>query len=82
MRIRTIVRATLTVAALAALGGCATVPERAWANGQAMSSSHAYRKAMSGDLSLDTQKRLKSAANPLRLRYREVPYPAFGEWWW
>jgi hypothetical protein len=82
MRIRTILRATLAAVAVAAVTGCAGVSQRAWANGQAMSSSRAYQKAMSGDLSLDTQKRLKAAANPLRLRHREVPYPAFGEWWW
>jgi hypothetical protein len=75
-------RAALAAAALATLGACASIPERAWANGQAMSSSRAYQRAMAGDMSLQTQTRLKAGASPLRLRSREVAYPAFGDWWW
>jgi hypothetical protein len=82
MRFRNIARAVAALAAVAALGACASIPQRAWSNGQAMSSSLAYQKAMSGDMSLDTHRRLKAGANPLRLRHREVAYPAFGEWWW
>jgi hypothetical protein len=82
MRFRTFARAAAALAAIATLGGCATISERAWANGQAMSSSRAYQRAMSGDMSLRTQTRLKSGADPLRLRHREVAYPAFGDWWW
>lgn len=82
MRTRLIVRAALAACAIATLGACATIPERAWANGRAMSSSRAHHKAMAGDMSLQTHSRLKAGANPLRLRHREVAYPAFGDWWW
>jgi hypothetical protein len=77
-----LIRLALAAVAVIALNACATIPERAWANGQAMSSSRAYQKAMAGDMSFDTQTRLKSAASPLRLRSREIAYPAFGDWWW
>lgn len=77
-----LIRAVVAVAAVTTLSACVTIPERAWANGQAMSSSRAYQRAMAGDMSLQTQTRLKSGASPLRLRSREVAYPAFGDWWW
>lgn len=81
-RIRKVVRVAAIVTAITTLGACASIPERAWANGQAMTQSRAYRAAASGDMSVRTARELKSASSPLRLRYREVPYPAFGNWWY
>jgi hypothetical protein len=81
MRTRLFVRTALLTFAVAMLGACATVPERAWANGQAMSNSRAYRQAMSGDMSLTTHSELRTAANPLRLNHRERPYAPFTHWW-
>lgn len=81
MRTR-LIRAALAACAVATLGACAAIPERAMANGRAMSSSRAYQKAMSGDMSLQTQRQLKAGASPLRLRSREVAYPPFGDWSW
>ena len=82
MRDRLLLRAALAACAFATLGGCASIPERAWANGQAMSNSIAYDRAMSGDMSLQTVSQLKAAANPRRLNQRDVAYPPFTHWRW
>ena len=65
-----LVRAALAAVIVASLGACMTIPERAWVNGQAMSASPDYQKAMWGmDLRerMAAQRSLQSAANPLRL---------------
>ena len=84
MRNRLLLRAALAACAIATLGGCASfqVSERAWANGQAMSNSIAYDRAMMGDMSLQTVSQLKAAANPRRLNQRDVAYPPFSHWRW
>jgi hypothetical protein len=78
---RTVVRAIAAVAAVAALGACASIPKRAWATGEAMTSSRAYRSVLSGDNSIRAHRELQSTLNPRRLNYREVAFPAFGDWW-
>ena len=78
---RTVVRATVAVVTIAALGACASIPKRAWANGEAMTSSRAYRQVLSGDNSIRAHRELQSTLNPRRLNYREVAFPAFGDWW-
>jgi hypothetical protein len=77
-----VVRVAVVLGAVASLGACASISERAWANGQAMSSSRAYRAAASGDMSVRTARELKSAASPLRLRFQEKPYSPFSDWWY
>ena len=62
-----LVRTAIAAFAIATLGACVTIPERAWANGQAMSASREYRMAMSGDMSLQTMRSLRSSADPRRL---------------
>jgi hypothetical protein len=47
-----------------------------------MTSSRAYQAARFGDMSIRTHRELTRAADARRLGYREVPYPAFGDWWW
>jgi hypothetical protein len=76
-----LLRLALAGIGIATLGACASVPERAWSNGRAMSNSRAYRQAMSGDMSLNTQRQLQSAADPRRLNYRERQYVPFTHWW-
>ena len=80
MRIRSLVRAALAAAAVATLGACATIPERAWANGQAMSNSRVYNQAMRGDMSLRTQSQLRQAADPRWLNHQQLPYKPFSHW--
>jgi hypothetical protein len=79
---RKVVSALFAVAAIASLGGCASIPQRAWDNGRAMTQSRAFRAAASGDMSIRTHRELWSAADARRIGYRESAYPAFGDWWW
>jgi hypothetical protein len=76
------VRAAIVAAALATLSACASIPQRAWANGAAMTQSRAYRSVMSGNQSIQAHHELVWGLNPLNLNYREVDYPAFGQWWY
>ncbi len=85
---RSAVRTAARIAALAglaaALGACASIPKRAWANGEAMSQSRAYRAAISGDNSFATHRMLESSLNPRLLNYTDHPYSPFpkgGAWW-
>lgn len=80
--LRTAVRIAIVAAGLASLGACASIPQRAWANGEAMTSSRAYRSVMSGNTSMQAHRELMSSLNPRRLNFREVNYPAFGQWWY
>ena len=80
--LRGVVRATIVAAAIAALGACASIPQRAWANGEAMTASRAYRSVMSGNTSMQAHRELMWSLNPLQLNSREVNYPAFGQWWY
>lgn len=82
MKIRTVIRATIALAGLASLGACASIPQRAWANGRAMTESRAYQSVMSGNTSIEARRALNASLNPRRLNYREVAYPAFGNWWY
>jgi hypothetical protein len=67
MRTRLIVRFALAAAGLATLGACATIPERAWANGRGMTSTPEYQMKLNGDFSFDTQRRLYVKSSPLSL---------------
>lgn len=64
-----------------ALSACISIPERAWRNGEAMTQSRAYSAVMSGNTSFKAARQLQSSLDPLRLNYREVAYPPFGQWW-
>jgi len=79
---RNVAGKVLALAAVASLGACATIPQRAWDNGRAMSQSRAFRAAASGDVSVRTHRELYSSADARRIGYRDVAYPAFGDWWW
>lgn len=81
-RMRTVVRLAILAAGLASLGACASIPQRAWANGQAMTASRAYRSVMSGNMSMQAHRELMWSLNPRLLNYRQVDYPAFGQWWY
>ena len=78
---RSAIRIALVAASLAALGACASIPQRAWRNGEAMSQSRAYQRAMSGEHGFTLARHMQQSLDPLRLGYQEVAYPAFGQWW-
>jgi hypothetical protein len=73
-------RAVVVVAVLVGLGGCASIPQRAWQNGANLTSSRAYRSMMLGDRSFQTMRSLYSSMDPYRSLYEPVPYPYFGRW--
>jgi hypothetical protein len=79
--IRSVARVTTAVTVVVALSACASIPKRAWANGEAMTSSRAYRQVLSGDNSFRTHRQLQQSLDPRRLNYTEVAFPAFGDWW-
>ena len=81
---KSLIRTTLALLAAGTLGACASIPKRAWANGEAMSSSRAYWEVMSGNNSFRAHRALQSSLDPRRLNYQEVAFPAFpntGSWW-
>jgi hypothetical protein len=77
-----LIRVAVVVSAVSILGACASIPQRAWDNGRAMSQSRAFRAAASGDMSVRTHRELYSSADARRIGYSERAYPAFGDWWW
>jgi starvation-inducible outer membrane lipoprotein len=79
---RMIGRSILALAIAASLGACASIPQRAWANGQAMTTSRGYRAVMSGHASMQAQRSLRTGADPLKALYRQRDYQPFTEWWW
>lgn len=81
-RMRTVVRFAILAAAIASLGACASIPQRAWANGEAMTSSRAYRSVMSGNMSMQAHRELMWSLDPLRLNYQELNYKPFSQWWY
>jgi hypothetical protein len=76
------VRLAIVAGCTVALSACASIPQRAWRNGEAMSSSRAFNSVMNGNTSIQAHRALQQSLDPLRLNYREVAYPAFGQWWY
>jgi hypothetical protein len=62
-----LVRTALAALAVATLGACVTIPERAWVNGQAMTATREYQMKLQGDRSFNTQRSLYVKSNPLTL---------------
>jgi hypothetical protein len=80
--LRTAVRLAIVAAGLASLGACASIPQRAWANGQAMTSSRAYGSVMSGNMSMQAHRELMWSLDPLQLNYQQLSYKPFSQWWY
>ncbi|HYD51023.1 MAG TPA: hypothetical protein VEA99_00295 [Gemmatimonadaceae bacterium] len=74
---RRLVQLVTLAATLTGLGACASIPQRAWQNGEAMSTSNAYRRMMAGDRSVMTQRQLYSSSTPLRHWHSDRPYQPF-----
>jgi hypothetical protein len=79
-RIQQIGRAVVVLVVLAALGGCASIPQRAWDNGANIQSSRAYRSMMRGDRSVQTMRQLYGSMDPYHSLYTPAPYQPFGRW--
>jgi hypothetical protein len=79
-RIQQLGRAVVVVAVLAAVGGCVSIPQRAWQNGASISSSPAYRSMMRGDRSFQTMRQVYGSLDPYRSQYQARPYQPFTHW--
>lgn len=80
--IRTAIRIAVALAVMGGLGACISIPQRAWANGEAMTQSRAYESVMSGNKSIQAHKELMWSLNPRMLNYQQKPYAPFGDWWY
>lgn len=77
---RVVVRTAVILAALASLGACASIPQRAWANGRSMESSRAYYSVLQGNQSIQAHHELMWSLNQ-RVNYQKA-YTPFGQWWY
>ncbi|MGH7616226.1 MAG: hypothetical protein ACREPM_03275, partial [Gemmatimonadaceae bacterium] len=50
-----VVRVASLVVLAGMLAGCVSIPQRAWRNGEALSSSTAYQRVLGGDMSFATR---------------------------
>lgn len=82
-RARTLVRLAIIAVGLASLGACASIPQRAWLNGQAMTASRGYQSVMSGNMSIQAHRALQSSYNSAHLSFStEKGYTPFSQWWY
>ena len=79
-RIQQLGRAVAVLAVLAAVSGCASIPQRAWDNGRTMTQSNAYRSMMRGERGFHNARALYSSMDAFRSRYQPAPYTPFGRW--
>lgn len=78
--VRTTVRAAIVIAGLAMLGACASIPQRAWANGRSMESSRAYYSVLNGNQSIQAHHELMWSLNQ-KVNYQKA-YTPFAQWWY
>lgn len=78
--VRTVVRTAIIVAGLASLGACASIPQRAWANGRSMESSAASYSVLNGNQSIQAHHELMWSLNQ-RVNYQKA-YQPFAQWWY
>ncbi len=71
----------LLAAACAALilGGCASIPQRAWDNGAALGSAHRVQM-LYGRQDFQARRQLSQRADPIVRMQRSVPFQPFGQW--
>ena len=82
-RVRTAVRFAIVAASLATLGACASIPQRAWLNGEAMTASRGYQSVMSGNMSIQSHRALQGSFNSAHLSFStEKSYTPFSQWWY
>ena len=87
IRAKQVAKAAKTIAAaigaftlLLAMGGCASISQRAWDNGRTMSSTRPYRSMMRGDHSFKTMRQLYGTMDPFMSQYTPAPFQPFGRW--
>ena len=80
MRMRQLGRAVTVAAALVGLGACASIPQRAWDNGRAMSARGGDAAFMRGERGFRVVRQAYSSMDPRPFAYSPAPYPYFGHW--
>lgn len=81
MRMRHFGKAVAFAAALVGLGACASIPQRAWDNGRAMSARGGDRAFMRGERGFHVMRQTYSSMDPSPFsHYSPMPYPYFGHW--
>jgi len=79
----TVVRIAIIAAGLGSLGACASIPQRAWLNGEAMTASRGYRSVMSGNMSMESHRAMQSSYNTGHLSFTTAKsYTPFSQWWY
>ena len=68
-----------TAALALVLGGCVSIPQRAWDNGAALGSAHRYQM-LYGRQDFQSRRQLYQRADPLVRMQRSVPFQPFGRW--
>lgn len=83
-RTQTTIRVVLAIAMSLALGACASISQRAIANGRSMSmySDRAYNAVSNGNMSAEAARGLRLSYDPLPWKAQSRAYPAFGNWWY
>ena len=68
-----------TAAGVLLLGGCVSIPQRAWDNGAALGSAH-RTQMLYGRQDFQSRRQLYQRADPLVRMQRSVPFQPFGRW--
>jgi uncharacterized protein YceK len=79
-RIRQVGRVVVVLAGLVVLGGCASIPQRAWQNGANLHTSRAHYRMMQGDHSFQNMRQVYSSLDAYHSQYTPAPYQPFGRW--
>jgi hypothetical protein len=83
-RTQTTIRIAVALALSLTLGACASISQRAMANGRSMSmySDRAYNAVSNGNMSVEAARALRLSYDPLPWKAQSRAYPAFGYWWY
>jgi hypothetical protein len=77
---KTVIAAIGAATLLLAMSGCATIPQRAWQNGAAMSARGGDAMFMYDWRGFQTMRQTYSSMSGLPFAYDSRPYPYFGRW--
>jgi hypothetical protein len=81
MQIRQLGKAVAVAAVLVGLNACASIPQRAWDNGRAMTARGGDRAFMRGERGFRVMRQTYASMDPGPFSYYSaIPYPYFGRW--
>ena len=73
-------KAVALLAVVAGLNACASIPQRAWDNGRAMSRSDSYYRMMNGERGFHAARSLYSSMDARWSFYQARSYQPFARW--